>query len=90
MSPTRAARPAEGLQDRWEEDVAMTVLARLVVPLAILLALSSRPVAADPIRASAMGEAARQRVEQEYSIEKAVSGTLAALESVKRFAPSRG
>jgi glycosyltransferase involved in cell wall biosynthesis len=46
-------------------------------------------LAADPIRASAMGEVARQRVEQGYSISCAVRGTLAALEFLKWTSPGR-
>jgi glycosyltransferase involved in cell wall biosynthesis len=46
------------------------------------LAACLTTVAEDPIRASAMGEAAKALVTKSYSIERAVEGTLAALETV--------
>jgi glycosyltransferase involved in cell wall biosynthesis len=45
------------------------------------LAACLATLAADPIRSAAMGEAARDRVVAEYSIDRAVDGTLAALEA---------
>lgn len=45
------------------------------------LAACLTTLARDPIRAAAMGEAAHRRVEESYSMEKAVEGTLAALRS---------
>ena len=44
------------------------------------LAACLATLAADPIRSAAMGEAARDRVVADYSIDRAVEGTLAALE----------
>lgn len=46
------------------------------------LAACLTSLAADPIRAAAMGEAARQLVLSRYSIDRAVAGTVAALENL--------
>lgn len=46
------------------------------------LAACLTTLARDPIRAAAMGEAAHRRVDESYSMEKAVEGTLAALRSI--------
>lgn len=46
------------------------------------LAACLTSLAADPIRAAAMGEAARQLVLSRYSIDRAVAGTVAALEKL--------
>lgn len=47
------------------------------------LAACLTSLAADPIRAAAMGEAARQLVLSRYSIDRAVAGTVAALEKLR-------
>ena len=47
------------------------------------LAACLATLAADPIRSAAMGEAARDRVVADYSIDRAVEGTLAALDAVR-------
>jgi hypothetical protein len=43
------------------------------------LAACLTTLAADPLRAAAMGDAARERVRTEYPLSRAVDGTLAAL-----------
>lgn len=48
------------------------------------LAACLTTLAKDPIRASAMGDSARRRVLESYSMERAVEGTMAALQAVAR------
>jgi len=68
------------------EDLIVEGITGFSFPLGDTRALAAciTSLARDPIRAAAMGEAAQQRIVSEYSVERAVSGTLAALNFATR------